>query len=93
MNPIKMAHIKLILSVIVAVLGLIIVLQNTESVQTRFFFWSVTMPRAVLIVGTMMIGFALGTVVSYLLTRKDAHPPLHDTPPPKALVKQDRDGA
>jgi uncharacterized integral membrane protein len=49
---------------IVALLVLIIVLQNTEAVQTDLLFLSITMPRAVLLFGTLVIGFVLGILAS-----------------------------
>jgi uncharacterized integral membrane protein len=48
---------------IIALLVLIIVLQNTESVRTDLLFVSITMPRAVLLFVTFLIGFLLGLFV------------------------------
>ena len=48
---------------IIALLVLIIVLQNTESVRTDLLFVSITMPRAVLLFVTFVIGFLLGLFV------------------------------
>jgi uncharacterized integral membrane protein len=49
---------------IVALLVLIVVLQNTESVQTDVLFISISMPRAVLLFGTLVIGFLLGLLAT-----------------------------
>jgi uncharacterized integral membrane protein len=49
---------------------MIIVLQNTETVETRLLFWSISMPRAVLLLGTSLIGFAVGIIASLFLCRK-----------------------
>ncbi|MBW1751686.1 MAG: LapA family protein [Deltaproteobacteria bacterium] len=43
----------------------IVVLQNTESVQTKILFFTFTMPRAVLLFLTALIGFIIG-VLSFL---------------------------
>ena len=48
---------------IIALLVLIVVLQNTESVRTDLLFVSITMPRAVLLFVTFVIGFLLGLFV------------------------------
>ena len=68
-----MQQIKLISILILVSLGLIIVLQNTEPVITKLLFVSITMPRAVLLFGTTILGFALGVLVSFMMVKK------HDT--------------
>ncbi|MBN1944434.1 MAG: LapA family protein [Bradymonadales bacterium] len=55
-----MRYIKLILLGILAVLVIVIVLQNTETVQTNILFVEMSMPIAVLLIGTIFIGFLLG---------------------------------
>ncbi len=52
-----------ILIAICAVVGLIIVFQNTESVQTKLLFATITMPRALLLGVTMVLGVAIGYVL------------------------------
>ena len=64
-----MERIKLVAIAVLALLGVIIILQNTEQVETKLLFWSITMPRAILLMGTTLIGFALGVLVS-LFKRK-----------------------
>jgi putative membrane protein len=63
---------KLIIAIVLAVLCLIIVLQNTASVETRFLFVTITMPRAVLLLSTAAIGFALGVLVSLIMCKKQS---------------------
>jgi len=48
----------------------IVLLQNTESVQTKILFFSFTMPRAVLLFLTALIGFIIGVLASLLFSRK-----------------------
>lgn len=48
--------------VLLAVLVIIVVAQNMQAVETRFLFISVTMPRAVLLALTLVIGILLGMV-------------------------------
>jgi len=62
---------KLIATAILALTGVIIILQNTAPVETKILFLSITMPRAILLIGTMLIGFALGVLVSFFFQRKE----------------------
>jgi uncharacterized integral membrane protein len=76
-----MAKVKLLATVVLAVLGMIVVLQNTEPVNTRILFWSITMPRAILLVGTSLIGFAVGVLTTFFLgdrARRAEPPPAQD---------------
>jgi putative membrane protein len=66
-----MERFKMISTAILALLGIIIILQNTEPVETKLLFFSITMPRAILLMGTTFIGFALGVLVSLFFKRKD----------------------
>jgi putative membrane protein len=66
-----MERFKLIVTAILAMLGVIIILQNTEPVETKLLFLSITMPRAILLMGTTLIGFALGVLVSLFFQRKN----------------------
>jgi putative membrane protein len=65
-----MKQAKIIAVLILAILCLIIVLQNTAAVETRILFITITMPRAVLLLTTTAIGFALGVLVSLILCKK-----------------------
>ena len=55
---------RIILITILAVLAAIVVLQNTAQVETRLLFFTITAPRAVLLLGTLLIGFAIGVLVT-----------------------------
>ena len=44
----------------VVVLVVVVVLQNTQAVETKLLFLTVTMPNAALLFGTLIIGFAIG---------------------------------
>lgn len=61
-----MARWKLIVIGLVGLLVLIVILQNTQAVQTRILFVTITMPRAVLLFGTTLVG----AIVGILLARK-----------------------
>ena len=66
-----MNRFKMISIAILTILGVIIILQNTEQVETKLLFLSITMPRAILLMGTTLIGFALGILVSFFFQRKE----------------------
>ncbi|MBW2501809.1 MAG: LapA family protein [Deltaproteobacteria bacterium] len=66
-----MQRFKMISIAILSLLGVIIILQNTEPVETRLLFMSITMPRAILLMGTTLIGFALGLLVSLFSRGRD----------------------
>jgi putative membrane protein len=66
-----MHRFKLISIAILILLGVIIVLQNTQTVETRLLFFTLTMPRAILLMGTTLIGFALGVLVSFFFKLRD----------------------
>lgn len=65
-----MAKTRLIVAVVLALLAVVVVLQNTEAVETRLLFATVTMPRAVLLLTTVLIGFALGLLTALVWMRK-----------------------
>jgi uncharacterized integral membrane protein len=62
------------LTVVLVLVALVaaVVLQNTESVETRLLFATVTMPRAFLLGVTLLIGFLLGslTTAGFVLKRQ-----------------------
>ena len=60
-----MNRFKLISITVLTILGVIIILQNTEQVETRILFLSISMPRAILLMGTTLIGFSIGILVSF----------------------------
>ena len=66
-----MNRFKLISITVLSLLGVIIILQNTAQVETRILFLTISMPRAILLIGTTLIGFALGILVSFYFQRKD----------------------
>ncbi len=56
-------------AVIGVILLIIIFAQNTAAVETRFLFVTVTMPRVVLLMVTLAIGFVLGAISGAALMR------------------------
>lgn len=61
---------KHILIVVAALLGIVIILQNTASVHTNILFMTIIMPRAVLLFVTLLLGVVIGALFSYWFGRK-----------------------
>jgi putative membrane protein len=55
---------------VLIVLVLIVVFQNTEPVETKLLFATVTMPRAALLAITMLVGVAVGILVALSLAKR-----------------------
>ena len=65
-----MQKVKLIILLVLAALAIILVLQNTQAVDTRLFFVTVTMPRAALLILTLLMGFACGILTALAVGHK-----------------------
>jgi len=65
-----MKKVKTVIIIVLTLLVLIVVLQNTQAVETRLLLLTVTMPNAVLIILTLLVGFAIGIIVASLLRAK-----------------------
>lgn len=65
-----MSKAKLIVIGVVAALVLILLFQNRQSVDTRLLFFTITMPRALLLAITAVLGFVAGVVVSLSYFKK-----------------------
>lgn len=57
-----MKRLKLISALTAILLTVVVILQNTQPVTTKFLFFTVTMPNAVLIGITLLIGVAAGII-------------------------------
>lgn len=55
---------KVIAIAAVTLLVLVVVLQNTQAVETHLLFLTLTMPNAALLVGTLVIGFTIGVLTA-----------------------------
>ena len=62
---------KILLMAVLALLAIIVVFQNTEAVETKLLFMTVTMPRAMLLIVVLLAGFILGLVAPIRLFGKD----------------------
>ena len=61
---------KILLMAVLALLAIIIVFQNTEAVDTKLLFITVTMPRALLLIVVLLVGFILGLIAPISLYGK-----------------------
>ena len=61
---------KLIIFVILLVLFVVALLQNTPPVPLKFFFWTVSMPRALLILISAIVGLILGILLTLRSSKK-----------------------
>jgi lipopolysaccharide assembly protein A len=55
---------KVIITILLAVLFVMIVIQNTEVVTLRFLFWKFSMSRIILMAVILLIGFVGGYIVA-----------------------------
>ena len=55
---------KFIIALIVAVLFLILLFQNTQVVRLNIFFWEISMSQIILIPLVLILGFVAGYVVA-----------------------------
>jgi len=64
MLPGTLNKVKVVAIAVISLLVLIIVLQNTQAVETNLLFLTLTMPNAALLFGTLIIGFAIGVLTA-----------------------------
>jgi len=69
-GPAPQGYGKLIVAAVVAIIILIFVIQNTQDWKFKFLFWDFTWPAWLMLVITLIIGFAIGFLVSALLRRR-----------------------
>ncbi len=68
-----MWKVKLVAIILISLLTIIILAQNTEVVSTRVLLWPVLMSRALLMILMFVLGFVVGILVAtYFLRRKSS---------------------
>jgi uncharacterized integral membrane protein len=55
--------VKIIIAVILLVIVVLFVLQNTEVVEAQLLVWTVSMSRALMLLGTFLIGIIAGLLM------------------------------
>lgn len=61
---------KIIAILVVAILVLIVLFQNTNVVKVRLLFWSFEMSQVILILLLLIVGFVLGFMTAKLVGRR-----------------------
>ena len=59
-----MNKLKVVAIAVIALFAVIVVLQNTQAVETKLLFLTLTLPNAALLFGTLIIGFAIGVLTA-----------------------------
>ena len=62
---------KLVLTVALAVLAIVVVLQNTAPVRTQILFSAVEMPHALLLLSTLGVGVLIGLFLGFRMRRSE----------------------
>ena len=60
---------KTIIILVLVVLAVVVVLQNTEIVTLQLFFWKISMSRIIFISFLLLAGFIMGFLVAKLVKR------------------------
>jgi uncharacterized integral membrane protein len=60
---------KLIVGIVLAVLALIFVFQNTEKRRVHLYFWNLDIPTWIWLVGVLAIGFVVGSLFPWFRRR------------------------
>lgn len=61
---------KVVMIIVTLLLALIVSLQNTEAVETKFLFMRFTMPRVLLLLSTFTLGFVGGMITTSVMLKK-----------------------
>lgn len=56
---------------VVGLLYAIFVIQNTHVVEVRFLFWSTTVSRSLILVGTFVLGFIAGRLWGWIQRKRE----------------------
>ena len=59
-----MMKMKAIIAVVLVAMVAVFAMQNATTVDVNFLFWSLSLPRALLVVALLVVGFMLGITVS-----------------------------
>lgn len=65
-----MKNLKLYSFIVLTVLTVLIILQNTVEVEVRILTLAMSAPLAALLLATLLIGIVLGMLIAYMVDRK-----------------------
>jgi uncharacterized integral membrane protein len=60
---------KTIVILVLIVLAIVVVIQNSQMVTLKLFFWKIMMSRIIFIVSLLVVGFILGYLVAKLIKK------------------------
>ena len=69
-----MKKVKVVAIIVILLLALIVFLQNTQAVETKLLFLTITMPRVLLLMLTFIMGFIGGLITASYILRKPSKP-------------------
>ena len=59
-----MNKLKIVAIAAIALFAVVVVFQNTQPVETKLLFVTMTLPNAALLFGTLIVGFAIGVLTA-----------------------------
>ena len=57
---------------ILIILAIILMIQNKQTVSIQLLFWAVNMPRVLLIVIILLVGFTIGYIAATMIAKRSA---------------------
>jgi len=69
------ANLKHIVLIVLVAIGVIFAFQNVAKVEVQFLLWSVTLPRAILILAVLALGVLIGWILQGIRGRKARREP------------------
>lgn len=61
---------KMIIILVIVTLIIIFSIQNSETVAVKLFFWKISLPRVLLIMGSVLVGIIIGVIYPFKLKGK-----------------------
>jgi uncharacterized integral membrane protein len=86
----KMNKLKFVAIAVITLFVVVVVLQNTQAVETKLLFLTLTLPNAVLLFGTLIIGFAIGVLTAGHIVSSAKRPLSEQTPPNSEPIAKQR---
>ncbi len=73
------ANVRPALLIVLVAVGILFALQNVADVEVQFLLWSVTLPRAILILVVLALGIVIGVILHSIHLRR-RHAPTASPP-------------
>lgn len=78
------AKIRPALLIVLIGLALVFAIQNVADVEVQFLFWSIALPRAIMILAVLAMGMLIGWIMHGVHARRMRQPP---TPPARRDIE------